>query len=124
MKPGKDLDALVAEKVMGFWFDEKGRCHRHPRDPISPVSSIIISLSTYSTDIKSAWEIVEHNTTESRYVRVIIETHPLGIECEIVQWGEEFDENGEQNREIYGAIGDTAPHAICLAALKACGVKL
>jgi hypothetical protein len=46
MKPGKELDLLVAEKVMGFVGDY------HPDVvPVYPPQ--------YSTDIAAAWQIVE-----------------------------------------------------------------
>jgi len=48
MEPGRELDALVAEKVMGW---------THYREEWGGV--VPDSISHYSTDISAAWEVVE-----------------------------------------------------------------
>lgn len=99
MEPGLELDALIAEKVMGSpspsepGIDqaeyERRRKRWHP---------------AYSTDIAAAWEVFEKlgdamierdETTERVHWKVVVG----GIET----------------------FGETAPHAICLAALKTVG---
>lgn len=59
MKPGSELDALVAEKVMGLervmtpgFGMEVGWRPIHSNLGASP-------LKSYSTDISAAWEVVE-----------------------------------------------------------------
>jgi hypothetical protein len=126
VKPSRELDALVAEKVMGLewaafytssaygaWYSktnlgprtkEKGQLPRPDFD----------SLPAYSNDISAAWEVVEK----------------IAPACD-GEFRLERDESGQWECEIgyhvadacYPRIakGETAPHAICLAALKAVG---
>lgn len=108
MNPGRELDALIAEKVMGLNLVEKiDECH-----------TFIANLPYYSTDIKAAWEVIEHfaNDTGARLeLRALLEPDCVGyraFECAFT--GNNFGEP---------IVGKTAPHAICLAALKACRVE-
>jgi len=108
--PGRELDALVAEKVMGHG---KSFSYLHPDgirigwDPCLPA---------YSTDANAALEVVK--TVVDRFkcemhLRNEIRETPLG-----------WDHSGRvtvQFGDIAGAYSDSAPHAICLAALKAVG---
>jgi hypothetical protein len=101
MKPGRELDLLVAEKVMGDTII------RREQD-----NEIISYCKPYSTDIAAAWEVVEKMKEEN-----ILEIHVLrqsGVEIFF------YDLEGDRRR----IIADTAPHAICLAALKAKGVEV
>lgn len=94
LKPGRELDALVAEKVFGvdvgdIYYD-------------STMQEITnFSIPHYSTDISAAWEVVE------KFGRFDLILNGSGAWC----------------AEFYGSwdrsFGDSAPHAICLAALKA-----
>jgi len=91
MKPGRELDTLVAEKVMGLNHD---KLDGYP--------------AYYSTDIAAAWEVVEK----------------LIPDCFLtLQWIEGWEvshfEPGPYGGHMHLAHGDSAPHAICLAALKA-----
>lgn len=116
MTPGRELDALISEKIFvvradyrtEYTFDGKTEI-RHYSIP-TPGDWAFTMLPHYSTDIKAAWEVVEKlgygwnidkgNDTEHEFV--VYFSNPEG------QWK---------------AVGDTAPHAICLAALKAIEVK-
>lgn len=57
LSPGRELDALVAEKVMGWekdfqcWKDESGR--------IRTIEATSFGSFEPSTDISAAWEVVE-----------------------------------------------------------------
>jgi hypothetical protein len=99
LKLGRELDALVAEKVMGwfldsdigYWRNESGLCKR--QDKWSP-----------SEDISAAWEVVEE----------------MGDCLHLRQHGEQ----GEWEAWFCGypnskAHGETAPEAICKASLLA-----
>jgi hypothetical protein len=120
MQPGRELDALVAEKVMGWaelWTDSKnymayppceqkftiGEAERHPVWP-------------YSTDIAAAWEVVE----KIKHMNLYIATHVPAdgrITCIV-----DDDINGEltcDEVKEYQVVADTAPEAICKAALLA-----
>ncbi len=89
MKAGRELDALIAEKVMGW----DSRCIPKP----------------YSRDIGYAWQVVEKVLSDVKgHVDLSIE--PDGVNCIIS--GYTFDA---------GETADTAPLAICQAALKAVG---
>jgi len=117
----REIDALIAEHVMGW----KG---------VAPVSACVLDMAGinpeypqvpqivpyYSTDIAAAWEVVERLSTEFYH-----------------SWSLHLN-NGRQYHEFKfvppkemasGTIGpshwvesDTAPLAICLAALKAKGI--
>lgn len=86
LKPGRELDALVAEKVMGG------------------------ELRPYSTDISAAWEVVEKYKWAEPELRYSDEQH-----CWVFSL---HKASGYPNE-----CGDTAPHAICLAALRAVGYE-
>ena len=143
MEAGRELDALVAEKVMGFsdgphtlyrWHDRKkrerplhGAYHEKPGTGWkSPDYTAYVNEAGeklfcgkpkdvfwpehYSTRIEAAWEVVEK----------LVLTFELGWlpTDEGLNWDASFGEKrgSEEGTTTYAA---TAPHAICLAALKA-----
>lgn len=99
----RELDALVAEKV----FNQKYKV-------------AIWEMPYYSRDIAAAWEVVEK----------IIELYPdlpFGVEYSFCGTSEGYKWYAELNPEPdFGPkyMADTAPKAICLAALKAVGVEV
>ena len=121
MKPGRELDALAAEKVMGWrkktfpgggggftaWVDENEKV-------MKLISNSTMSETCYrcdyfrpSTDIAAAWEVVEKMSEQwPQYQLAKIE------DGWSVMWG--FDGYGWPE-----ATGKTAPEAICKAALLA-----
>lgn len=118
---GRELDVLIAEKVMGWTWYKTGRgarmlCEPHHgqlADGSEPIANLAtFSVPLYSSDIAAAWSIVE-------------KMQELGWTFAI----ELFEDNGNysayfkntQNRDRYVGNADTAPLAICLAALKALG---
>lgn len=107
MKPGRELDALVARHIFArFWTDlywiDFNQCEWRHGD-----------YQPYSTDIAAAWEVVEKMLRPDRDYSFSIQTNSAGksgwFHCRF---------NGE-----FGGAAPTAPHAICLAALKAVGVE-
>ncbi|MDP9315132.1 MAG: hypothetical protein M3R24_30430, partial [Chloroflexota bacterium] len=104
---GRDLDALVAAKVMGFDADRiiSGGGYRVGNHTPSVISWA--HIPQYSTDIAAAWEVVEK----------LIHLDPLvaiwGYEDGSIGWYCDFEGSKAHAR--------TAPHAVCLAALKAIG---
>lgn len=113
MKPGRELDALIAEKIMGLYREPSSK-YGSPqmysnRDPKTGLCTILGSLEHYSTDIASAWKVLEKITTA--YGEIWIgrsETETTShYECYI-----HFQEC------TFKAQAETAPHAICLAAIK------
>ena len=126
MKPGPELDALVAEKVFGWtrleWsgqnpaslWDDKAifdavmaTGHNHIEGKVPP----------YSTSIADAWEVLP-KLHRLNYV-VYINPSSLGggyVEC--FYPGHDAEDSFP---EFFGVCGQQVPHAICLAGLVAVG---
>jgi len=111
LEAGRELDALVAEKVMGWKkLNDTGLSWRSPDEGFS-------NLPYFSTDISAAWQVVE-KMRETRW----IEVHST-IDGE---WAAFYTPIGttDMNQAIHEyAKASTAPLAICRAALKAKGVE-
>lgn len=141
LKAGRELDALIAEKVMGeppmlSWQvlspDEKSSClggtkdecerwlAEHARNfPYSVYAGYHVGAwrryARYSTDISAAWRVVEKMHEQGfAFFRVEADTPP---NTRVQEWIAGFHRKGEQTAYWKGA--DTAPLAICLAALNA-----
>lgn len=128
MIAGRELDALVAERVMGWTLTT----------PVDPACDFAVgtkrdgtdarrnfgrgpdgkevSFPLYSTDIAAAWQVVEKLRADGYEVQVAAEPDPRvsAYHCEIARLSDsgstvEFD--------------DTAPLAICRAALAAVEVS-
>lgn len=131
MKPGRELDALVAEKVMGLpviafegapcpdcggemrYCGARSWCHSACHEwKYSPYRA-------YSTDIAAAWEVVAYMENHLRGVLT------LGSPCDDnPKWRAVFTKKWVADLESYPQgveHGVTAPHAICLAALRPSG---
>lgn len=107
MKPGLELDALIAEKVFGLKLGE----HDSPSD-----------IQYYSTDIVQAWKIVEKHVNEGKWLG--IEFYPtIGLNRDGLPYEAHWRVSGMTSYE-HRIIADTAAHAICLGALKAVGVEI
>lgn len=110
LKPGRELDALVAEKVM-WWHKYEDS---NPKATIRTIGDTEDhkckfcgsfeghDIKPYSTSIEAAWEVVEKLIESDDWVDFSLEYEPT------FKWS--------ANEIIYG---ETAPHAICLAALRA-----
>lgn len=110
MKPGREMDALVAERVFGLKY--RARWFMGVIDPRSPdgtnmrpMGDMDYPAPPYSTDIAAAWEVVE------KFGQAFDRLYFSGGKWEC--WIE--PSVGERAQEF----GDSAPHAICLAALSA-----
>ena len=119
MEPGPELDALVAEKVMGWE-------QRHPKHWAECAGTGGLGDSfeyrrsqaewSPSTSIADAWEVVENIKHPHR--RSVF----VGFDCAILTEGPyQCCVNEPDGLCVASAWADTAPHAICLAALKAVG---
>lgn len=120
LPPGRELDALVAEKVMGWtevhfeaewihWYgsgEEVIPANTFGRHPQAIGDSII---PRYSTSIADAWKVV--GQMRAHGYRLVLWT-PLDDDTRI-HCTAQF-ENGHQNID---GEGESAPHAICRAAL-------
>lgn len=109
MKPGRELDALVAEKVMNFkrgthvesglvgWFREDG--------------TLATNCFRPSTDISAAWEVFTHFGWQG----AVGYSGSNDWFCEIMYGFSDID-----GTSLYAkSVADTAPEAICKAALMA-----
>ena len=133
MEAGRELDALVAEKVMGLSapWDENTPCpycgeimrYCGQRSWCTSCSEWRYGpYKEYSEDISAAWEVVE-KLRKSYRVRI----HEFGsgwqasleIKDGRLRYPIEISHEGDES-----ANSDTAPHAFCLAALKAVGVEV
>ena len=113
-KPSRRLDALVAEKVFGCNSEFGGtgawcRCENGPHS-----KTLGLTLPYYSTSIEAAWEVVE----KIGPIRTSSCTH----DCfSLTHWPGEWEAE-------WGDIGayskHSAPHAICLAALRSTGYEV
>lgn len=128
MNAGRGLDALIAEKVMGlrldYEFSEEMGAPAVPelRDQYDEWGV----LPNYSTDMACAWQVVTHMTRKDR----AREESDLYFKLTYA-WDDDygcwasFDWKGvADTHPLYQGHADTAPHAICLAALRAVGVEL
>ena len=108
MKPGRELDSWVFEKVMGWVILLPGSDAAQDE-----------AIPPYSTDIAAAWQVGEKMATGGW--RLTLEAKLLHRK-EIRAYTAEFERLVGDNIETAGVWEiKTAPMAICLAALKAVG---
>jgi hypothetical protein len=127
MDAGRELDALVAEKVMG-WSDidleDQGDFGVPPEARIPDAYGRTVSwyaspfeqFPHYSTDIAAAWLVVEK-------VATIDKGEPGGLEVAVLHYPDRCECHIETNSAAFLVVegAPTAPHAICRAALLAVG---
>lgn len=120
---GRELDALVAERVMGckpVWLEEKGvhwcGCEHGPgRSPHGDGDGFI---RPYSTDIGAAWEVLERissppagcDADDESWTEVQVYRDPIGT------WTCRIPNENDVRPDFWGH-GDSAPEAIARAAL-------
>lgn len=109
MKPGRELDALVAKHIMGEDYRAFANCNS--RVKARDDGTFLGRIPSYSTDIAAAWEVVERLKGQS----VVID---FGEDTGA--WEVSFIQQGER----YTVSCASVMHAICLAALKALNVTL
>jgi hypothetical protein len=118
LAPGRELDALVAEKVMGWLHTESWQSDGEITGT-TPDYRAWVPVPRYSTDWAAAGEVVEKVRAQM----------PGG-------WGFELEDVGVSAVALntwraafmgadakWEALSDSAPHAICLAALQAVGYQ-
>ena len=117
-----ERDALIAEKVMGYTLDDEfadmmfeGRpCVKQLRTQDDEWGV----LPYYSTDIGAAWQLID------RHPHYVLLVRSNETNSKLVPWAEEMAWRCRfYAPEKFEACAATAPHAICLAALKAIGVS-
>lgn len=113
LKPGREMDALVAQHVMGWTLSHRGNCwNKNGKNAYS------VLMWNPSTDIKAAWEVVEKLSKLSFQLK---SSRNHRQDKDAYTHSARFGFNAEKLDRNYMADGVTAPHAICLAALKAVG---
>lgn len=107
IEPGSELDALVADKIMGLnvsWLHEDKDYTKHG------------GLPKYSTDIAAAWTVVEKIYNKNKGEPMVMQIYgPLSDGYKVTLIWEHHDGPIEEG----SIVAKTASHAICLAALKA-----
>lgn len=116
MNSGPELDVLVAIKVMG--------CSPWPGRPDAVRASLTqfkpCLPPEYSTDIAAAWKVVEKLTAKES---ITMEIMPDAFNKEYSVSIKFEDKLGDAYGPFY-FLSQSAPHAICLAALRSVGVEL
>ena len=119
MEAGKGFDAIIARQVMGW---TKATLHDDVTGPeaywcmggkaMAPVDSF-----TPSTDIASAWKVVEHLLCHGWDEKHFFQLHYDNVDL----WDASFykEPSGDGGGPDVWGTAPTAPLAICLAALKA-----
>jgi len=149
MPAGREMDALVAEKVMGktvfwrkvlesySWDHEKKKADtpNYEQVPVEDLGGAAVAywdvgceyqyklpiIKHYSANIAAAWEVVEKMRLTGRegYWRYGVEITMFPSLVEVRLWTHGFGV-GKKGAQVTRA--ETAPLAICRAALKAVGV--
>lgn len=124
MKAGRELDALVAERVMGWRV--KGFAPGHGLRPLPPDSVTCLTAHTiprFSTDIAAAWKVVERVATGYVLFRLGKEIYSGVCQSEDFFATFDFPHYGadKPQRKVTATSRESIPHAICIAALKAVG---
>ena len=118
MDAGRELDALVAEKVMGC---DPVKGMYYCTDPNHP-NKCGEGIAHYSTDISAAWEVVEKLQNDGIAFGMWWDAHELDKRFRVESYpgcGENtWAYRGHNKHKPFEIECDTAPHAICLAALK------
>ena len=112
MQAGREMDREVAEKVMGDLFnpDFGWALSKYRHAPAESVCEISMKPPTYSISISAAWEVVEKVTNDF--------TRDLGFKFHVHSGGlTSISVDGDAVN--YRVEGETAPLAICRAALVA-----
>jgi hypothetical protein len=115
MHAGRELDALVAEKLLGIkklYYEERDTDKKYPRyipsgKPWRTHRIDAHPLPRYSIYIGDAWEVVD---------KLIAIKYGVLVGFYRGQWSVQITDNGNL---VVTHEADTAPLAICLAALQA-----
>jgi hypothetical protein len=128
LEPGPELDRLVAEK-MGYKWEirtgglghEVGRWVKAENGddafPASWSNETGLDQPEYSSDIASAWQVVEYLISKAYWTKLLMHYSPAqNYQFMIGDKGGEFEGWGWSPCD-YSEEADTAPLAICLAFL-------
>ena len=117
---GRETDARIAETVMGcvrVIVNDRGELYGAPPHLIAsgdiPAEHGRVRLPSYSTDIAAAWLVVEHLKSRGWSVRLSNKT------VDWCWWCYVYDYRSENAKAEATVQEETAPLAICRAALAA-----
>lgn len=128
----REIDALVAEKVMGYAKPENVNGEiGFTEHFIGTGTSRFHVLPHYSTEIAAAWKVVERLKEAGWVVEIRTwgASTPQGPKTLATLWKEWTTQGYGRTRpqlmrgDSLQVPGDTAAHAICRAALKSVGVS-
>jgi len=119
MEPGRELDALVAEKIFGLKYKECIGCYIDSNGDEQ-------KIQRHSTEIAAAWEVVEKMYIEGfRYTINILDDwrfeKPTQHCCFAKLKPDCTDGSCTKSYDHFHAYGDTVPGVVCKAALLAVG---
>jgi Phage ABA sandwich domain len=116
----REIDRLVATKVMGWKILEIKHTDSGVIGGFYDDGEKLIGVGEWSptSDIRVAWQVVEK--LRDRYVYMNLTNNDDSYCCELM----EQDLENSSRYFTYYADAETAPLAICLAALKAVGVNI
>jgi len=132
MPAGREMDVLIAEKVMGYTLSELS-LPAYPKYKLFDIESgefsgYVKEVPHYSTDIADAWEVVKRMPIPFKLEKCWEKAYQIGPEGWSACWCTDADCEGcnENSRCTNGddAWAETAPLAICRYALKVAGVKI
>ena len=118
LQAGRELDALVAEKVMG------SASHARASHDVPGLTCSLCREAAlpYSTSIAAAWEVVEKLSDKwEMNLRTILPARDYVCEFKLVVKNKCIVDAQHPFEHVWNNPVDTAPLAICLAALKAVG---
>lgn len=120
MQPGPELDRLVAEKVMGWRVHNRNTAfyvlageEDGPMFNLSKHDTCGSLRFAPSTNIAHAWEVVEHIIARGQGLAIYSDNEGWNVYVQISTMTEHRYAIDKRK---------SLPHAICLAALQACGV--
>ena len=115
MKAGRELDALIAEKVLGLSGVRDGKSWLYGDNWTHNKEGVLCLVPHYSTQIADAWLVVEKLHNDSVGIIRVSNGDGDSYDCDILPYlPKEMD--GCSHAHI---TAESWPLAICLAALKA-----
>lgn len=126
MEAGRELDALVAEKVMGWrWLDLNHDINKGPivKTPgwYGQGQSAVRTEFHPSTSIADAWEVVARLAETGYGFDVLIRPPQYDLVKDKKTQIAYVVEASKHGSRLLGMAGGSAPHVICIAALKTVG---
>ena len=116
-QPGRELDTVVAEKVMGM-ADVLSKAKDQKEYEL--IRRKISNCPEYSTDIAAAWDVIEKINSLNKSTRdFVLHREQCGNYPDLKwKWMAWFRKDRMDENVDFNEWAETAPWAICLAALR------